>query len=86
MIVGRWYVRLAAVWHCYLPLCIYIYKKKILYCVSISILYFSKPDIDKLEWSTIPACPSLMCSFNRGNIEGTNSSKVCFYDWFCRFT
>ena len=24
MIVGRWYVQLAAVWHCYLPLCIYI--------------------------------------------------------------
>ena len=22
------------------------------------------------------ACPSLMCSFNRGNIEGTNSSKA----------
>ena len=22
----------------------------------------------------MPACPSLMCSFNRGNIEGTNSS------------
>ena len=27
------------------------------------------------EWSTIPACPSLMCLFNRGNTEGTNSSK-----------
>ena len=23
----------------------------------------------------IPACPSLMCSFNMGNSEGTNSSK-----------
>ena len=43
--------------------------------------------IDKsTEWSTIPACPSLMCFFNRGNTEGTNSSKkkkmfdacVCF--------
>ena len=28
-------------------------------------------------WSTIPACLSLICSFNRGNIEGTNSSKIC---------
>ena len=57
--------------------------------------------IDKLdgmsEWSTIPACPSLMCSFNRGNIKGTNSSKICVWclclydlclqsDWFRRFT
>ena len=25
MIVGGWYVRLAAMWHCYLSLCIYIY-------------------------------------------------------------
>ena len=29
---GRWYVQLAAIWHWYLPLCIYI-KKEILYCV-----------------------------------------------------
>ena len=50
-----------------------------------------------MEWSTIPACPSLMCSFNRGNIEGTNSLKIdvwclCMYvlclwnDWLCRLT
>ena len=44
----------------------------------------------------IPACPSLLCFFNRGDTEGTNSSKilcptfvyVLFYvnlchDWFC---
>ena len=24
MIVGRWYVQFAAIWHWYLPLCIYI--------------------------------------------------------------
>ena len=24
----------------------------------------------------IPACPSLLCFFNRGNIEGTNTSKI----------
>ena len=35
---------------------------------------FLKSGIDKsTEWSTIPACPSLMCFFNR---EGTNSSKI----------
>ena len=30
-----------------------------------------------VKWSTVPVCPSLMCSFNRGKIEGTNSSKIC---------
>ena len=41
-------------------------------------LYFKKKSgIDKsTEWSTIPACPSLMCFFNRGDTEGTNSSKI----------
>ena len=24
----------------------------------------------------IPACPSLMCFFNRGDTQGTNSSKI----------
>ena len=38
---------------------------------------FLKSGIDKsTEWSTIPACPSLMCFFNRGDTEGTTSSKI----------
>ena len=38
---------------------------------------FKKSGIDKsTEWSTIPACPSLMCFSNRGDTEGTNSSKI----------
>ena len=38
---------------------------------------FLKSGIDKsTEWSTIPACPSFMCFFNRGDTEGTNSSKL----------
>ena len=53
------------------------------------------PGIDKsAEWSTIPTCPSLVGFFfflNRGNTEGTNSSKmlcliflyVCFV--WCKF-
>ena len=48
--------------------------------------------IDKLmEWSMIPACPSLMCFFFffiRGNIEGINSPQiVCliFVFVFCKF-
>ena len=78
MIVGRWDVQLAAIWHCYLPLCIYIFKFIFYFLLCpFFYIYFSKPGIDKLEWSTIPACPSLMCCFNRGNIEGTNSSKIC---------
>ena len=28
---GRWYVQLAAIWHWYLPLCIYVKKKKSYY-------------------------------------------------------
>ena len=43
-----------------------------------------------MEWTTIPACPILMCFFNRGNTDGINSSKilclmfvyVLFCDWF----
>ena len=36
-----------------------------------------KSGIDKsTEWSTIPACPSFMCFLNRGDTEGTNSSKI----------
>ena len=38
---------------------------------------FLKSGIDKsTERSTIPACPSLMCFFNRGDTEGTNSWKI----------
>ena len=40
------------------------------------ILFLKKSGID--EWSTIPACPSLMCFFNGGNTVGTNSSKMLF--------
>ena len=39
--------------------------------------FFLKSGIDKsTEWSTTPACPSLMCFFNRGDTEGTNSLKI----------
>ena len=57
--------------------------------LSIPFLYFLKSGIDKsTERSTIPACPSLMCFFNRG--EGTNSSKqfvfnVCVCFVLCKF-
>ena len=35
-------------------------------------------NVVKVEQSMIPACPSLMCSFNRGSSEGTYSSKKLF--------
>ena len=78
MIVGRWYVQLAAIWHWYLPLCIYITFSNFI-CLSIPffIFFFNLVSINQTEWSTIPACPSLMCSFSMGDIEGTNSQKNC---------
>ena len=54
---------------------------------------FLKSGIDKsTEWSTIPACLALCAFFNRGDTEGTNSSKmlcpmfvyVLFYVYSCR--
>ena len=40
------------------------------------ISFFYKSGIDKsTEWSTIPVCLSLTCFCNRGDTEGTNSSK-----------
>ena len=32
-----------------------------------------------MEWSTILAHPCLTCSFNWGNIERTNSMKICVW-------
>ena len=37
---GRWYAQLAAIWHWYLPLCIYI-TFFILYCVCPFFFFFS---------------------------------------------
>ena len=50
---------------------------------------FFKSGIDKsTEWSMMPACPSLLCFFNRGDTEGTNSSKILcpmFVYVLCKF-
>ena len=46
-------------------------------CVHFLFILFKKSCTDKsTEWSTIPACPSFMCFFNRGDTEGTNSSTI----------
>ena len=45
---------------------------------------FFQSGIDKsTEWSTISACPSLMCFFNTGDTEGTNSSKMLCSKFVC---
>ena len=64
--------------------------------LSIPFLYFFLNLVLINRRNGRPACPSLMCFFNRGDTEGTNSSKVLclmfvyvlFYvnlchDWFC---
>ena len=37
-----------------------------------------------MEWSIVAGCPSLLCSFNSDNIDGTNSSKMCVL-CFCMY-
>ncbi len=67
----------AAIWHWYLLLYIDIILFNFLLLLSIPFLRFFKICIDKLtEWSTIPACTSLTCFINRGDTDGTNSSKI----------
>ena len=64
-------------------LCIFIIFFNFVLLLSIPFFkYTDKPGIDKsTEVFAIPACPRLMCFFfffNRGNTEGTYSSKnVC---------
>ena len=47
MIVGRWYVQLAAVWHWYLPLCIYVNLFLFLSFLSVPFYIFLEPGIDR---------------------------------------
>ena len=69
----------AAIWHCYLLLCSYIIFLDFLLLLPIPFHVFLQSGIDKsTEWSTKPACTSLMCVFNRGNTEGANSWKILF--------
>ena len=49
------------------------------------IFFFNLVSMNSTEWSTIPACPSFMCSFDRGSTEGTNFSKICVDVCVCMF-
>ena len=75
-----WSVVCAACCHTTLVFAVmHLYNISMFYCFCPFLFlyfFFSESGIDKsTEWSTIPACPSLMCFFNRGDTEGTNSSK-----------
>ena len=78
LLVGRWYVQHAAIWHCYLLL--YTYIIFIFCCCFCSFPFFfipKKSSFDKsTELSTIPGCPNRMCLLNRGDTEGSNCSKI----------
>ena len=49
---------------------------------SIGCFRLAVPESCLAEGSMIPACPSLMCFFNGGNIEGTISSKILYLNLF----
>ena len=59
MVVGKWYVQFAAIWHWYLLLCIYMIL--LLFWPIPSFLCFNLVSIGQLELSIIPAYPSLTC-------------------------
>ena len=85
-----WSVGCAACFHMALVFAVMHLYIFLFLLLSIRFLYFlKKSGIDKsTEWSTIPACPSLMCFFNRGDTEGTNSSKtlcLMFVYVLCKF-
>ena len=50
------------------------------FCPLLFYIFFNLISIHKMEWSTIPVCPSLVDSFNRGSVEfeRTNAAKIFF--------
>ena len=83
MIVGRWHVQLAAIWHWNLPLCIYVNLFLFLSFLSIPFYIFLEPGIDRLEWLTIPICPSLLTGvILKGLTLQKFVSDVCVYMFY----
>ena len=79
-LVGQWYVQHAAIRHCYLPLCILLFF--LLRICSFLFKYFFFFLIWYLNWLInrkvmIPACPSLMCLFDRAIPKGLILLKLC---------
>ena len=57
---------------------------------SVFVFFFNLISINWTEWLMIPACHSIMCSFNRDNIEVTLQKFVfdvcvCFVYFFIIF-
>ena len=69
VIVVRWYMKLAAIWNLYLPLCILLF----LYCLCL-FLFSLISGIDKsdgmVDNNSMSYC---MYFFNRGSVDGTDS-------------
>ena len=78
-------MRLAAIWYWYSPSCILILISFIvdailylsIYLSIYAINVFNLVSINLTELSTTPTCSSLICFFDRRNIEGTKSLKLC---------
>ena len=61
----------------YFVLCLSIKKNQKIFNMAL---------INQPEWSMIPACPSSVCSFNKGNTEGTNFKTVfLMFVYSCMF-
>ena len=80
---GRWYVQPANIWHCYLPLCIYVNYKNVVY------VFFKLVLINQLLGGmvndTSMSKPYVHFCFNGGS-EGANSSKLfdlCVWFYVC---
>ena len=66
MIAGQWYVQHAAIWHWYLPLCVYIFVEIVLFLsIPFFIQLLNLKSINLMK-SMIPACPGPTCFFEQG--------------------
>ena len=95
MIVGRWYEQLAAIWHLYLPISIYIRLFNFTLCLFYFYLtWYRSIRRNGRRYQHVLA----LCALLTGVIlKGLTLRKfvsdvcvcmfcVCFYDWFCRLT
>ena len=55
------------------------YLFNLLFCPFLFIFFFNAVSVNWTEWSTIPACPNLIWSFNRVR-QMTNSFQRCVFD------
>ena len=85
MIGGRRPMQLAALWHWYLPLCIYLTFSNF-YCFC-PFLFPPVICIDKLDGlvdDTMVACPSLICIYNKDELFQNFECDVCVCMFYVR--